>query len=157
MDVETKRRSAGLSPFLFILAIAVFCTSCATIDVVHFTSETFPPTRPEQVEVLSKDPSVPYVKLAQITIPDSRKKFTALQRMIMDKASAMGADAVIFKDPETRHEHKVSYSPVYRPWGYYSPYYGYGGSYMTAVPSSSHIRYNTLTGTAIKFKDKPKS
>jgi len=77
--------------------------------------------------------------------------------MIMKKAAEMGADAVIFKDPEVSYEHSVSYAPVYRPHGYYTPHYGwYGGGYSSAMPVSQKTRRHTLTGLAIRYTNDKK-
>jgi len=151
MVVDIKRVPKSLERALLVIMLILGCTSCATVDIVRFTHETFPPKQAGEVEVLGKPPPVPYEKVAQLTIADSTKKLYTLQRMIMKKATSMGADAVIFSDPEAHYEHKVTYAPVYRPWGYYSPYYGYGGSYMSAIPTSSNVRRNTLSGIAIKY------
>ena len=148
------RMSHRLSPLLLILAV----TSCASgVDTVRFTSETFPPNKSVgSVQVLEKAPDRPYIKLAQITIANSKKSGANLQVQIREEAAKMGADAVIFSDPVMSFSGGTQYAPVYRPWGYYSPYYGayYGGAYVTARPIPYKVRNNTLSGVAIRYTDR---
>jgi len=142
-----------LFPFLLILAL----TSCASgVDMVRFTSETYPPAESVgSVEVLEKAPDRPYTKLAQITIGNSRKSGALIQVKIKEEAAKLGADAVVFSDPVASFSGGTKYAPVYRPWGYYSPYYGgyYGGAYVTASPMPYKVKHNTLSGLAIRYTD----
>lgn len=142
-----------LFPFLLILAL----TSCASgVDTVKFTSETYPPAKSvSSVEILEKAPDRSYIKLAQITIGNSKKSGANLSVKIREAAAKMGADAVVFSDPVISYSGGTQYAPVYRPWGYYSPYYGgyYGGAYMTARPIPYKVRKNSLSGVAIRYTD----
>jgi hypothetical protein len=142
-----------LFPFLLIFAF----TSCASgVDTVKFTSETYPPKKSvSNVDILEKTPDRPYIKLAQITIGNSKKSGANLSVKIREEAAKMGADAVVFSDPVISFTGTTQYAPVYRPWGYYSPYYGgyYGGAYMTARPIQHKTRKNTLSGVAIRYSD----
>jgi hypothetical protein len=143
-----------MGPFLLVFAL----TACASgVDTVRFTSETFPPTQSvSSVEVLEKAPDRPYIKLAQITIGNSKKTGANLSVQIREEAAELGADAVVFSDPVMSFSGGTQYAPVYRPWGYYSPYYGgyYGGAYVTARPVPYKVRRNTLSGLAIRYTDK---
>ncbi len=144
----------GLSPFLLLFAV----TSCAPgVDTVRFTSETYPPDQSVgDVAFLEKAPNRPYIKIAQITIANSKETGANLQVKIREEAAKLGADAVIFSDPVMSFSGGTQYAPVYRPWGYYSPYYGayYGGAYMTARPIPYKVRKNTLSGVAIRYTDR---
>ena len=157
MTLFTRSNQVGL-PCVLVLILLIFAgVACTRVEYVRFSSETFPPKKPGQVEVLGKDPTVPFTKIAQLSVIESTKKLTNIQPMIMKKAASMGADAVIFKDPEVDYEHRVSYAPVYRPWGYYTPHYGwYGGGYTGAMPVSHKIRRHTLTGLAVRYKSDTK-
>ncbi len=149
MSNSFDRLRHGLLMILLILA----GTACAGIDTVQFTSEVFPPKdSARDVVILDEKPSEPHIRIAQLTIADSKKKNFQIQRKIREKAADMGADAVVFGDPKSYYDHSVRYAPVYRPYGYYSSYYGwYGGGYATAVPVKNKVRRNNLTGTAIKY------
>jgi hypothetical protein len=143
-----------LFPLLLVLTLA----SCASgVDTVRFTSETYPPNKSvSSVEILEKAPDRPYVKLAQITIGNSKKSGANLQVTIREAAAKMGADAVVFSDPVISYSGGTQYAPVYRPWGYYSPYYGgyYGGAYMTTRPIPYKVRKNSLSGVAIRYSER---
>jgi hypothetical protein len=143
----------SLFPVLLILAVA---SSAYGMDVVKFTSETYPKTKDvSSVEILEKAPDRPYIKLAQLTIGNSKKSGATLQTKIREQAAKMGANAVVFGDPVMSFSGGTQYAPVIRPWGYYSPYYGgYGGSYVTARPVPYKVRRNTLSGVAIRYTDK---
>ncbi len=144
-----------LFPILLILAV----TSSAygkKMDIVKFTSETYPRNKDvSSVEILEKAPDRPYIKLAQLTMGNSKKSGSTLQVKIREEAAKMGANAVVFGDPVISFSGGTQYAPVIRPWGYYSPYYGgYGGAYVAARPVPYKVRRNTLTGVAIRYSDK---
>jgi hypothetical protein len=144
-----------LFPILLILAV----TSSAygkKMDIVKFTSETYPRNKDvSSVEILEKAPDRPFIKLAQLTMGNSKKSGATLQVKIREEAAKMGAHAVVFGDPVISFSGGTQYAPVIRPWGYYSPYYGgYGGAYVSARPVPYKVRRNTLTGVAIRYSDK---
>lgn len=143
-----------LFPTLLILAFSA--SAYGKMDIVQFTSEKFPPNKDvSSVEILDKEPERPYIKLAQLTIGDSKKSGATLQVKIREQAAEMGADAVVFGDPVMSFSGGTQYAPVVRPWGYYSPYYGaYGGAYVTARPVPYKVRRNTLSGVAIRYTDR---
>jgi hypothetical protein len=142
--------------FLILLILAV--TSCAhgKMDIVKFTSEKYPQnTDVSSVEILDKAPDRPYVKIAQLTVGNSKDSGANLQVKIREQAAKMGANAVVFGDPVISFSGGTQYAPVVRPWGYYSPYYGgyHGGAYVTARPIPYKVRRNTLSGVAIRYTD----
>ncbi|TAJ35004.1 MAG: hypothetical protein EPO64_00285 [Nitrospirae bacterium] len=148
-------------------------TACATVDTIRLTNETFPSKdSTADVEVLEEQPTRPHMELADLSIADSGLSFERMQRKILEKAAALGADAVVFAKPESYTDHEVAYEPVYSPWGGYGPYgpgpwgygglgpagWGYGGPYgpsgwgttgSVAVPYD--VTINSLKGTAIKY------
>lgn len=147
-----RKRSTILATLL-VLAVT---SSAYGMDIVKFTSETYPKTKDvSSVEILEKAPDRPYIKLAQITIGNSKKSGATLQTKIRERAAKMGAHAVVFGDPVMSFSGGTQYAPVIRPWGYYSPYYGgYAGSYVTARPVPYKVRRNTLSGIAIRYSEK---
>ncbi len=147
------RRGGRPLPLLLVFALAA-CSS--GVDTVRFTSEDFPAAPSvSSVEILEKAPDRPYIKLAQITMGNSKQSGASLSVKIREEAAKLGADAVIFSDPVMSFSGGTKYAPVYRPWGYYSPYYGgyHGGAYMTARPIPYKTRKNTLSGVAIRYTD----
>ena len=144
-----------LFPILLILAVTSSVYG-KKMDIVKFTSETYPRNKDvSSVEILEKAPDRPYIKLAQLTMGNSKKSGSTLQVKIREEAAKMGANAVVFGDPVISFSGGTQYAPVIRPWGYYSPYYGgYGGAYVSARPVPYKVRRNTLTGVAIRYSDK---
>ena len=156
MTEEPRRSHPVFRRLLPLLLLLPAAASCAPgIDMVQYTGAVYPPkASPNDVQILEEMPSAPHARIALITIAESKKSLGVLQRSIMNKAAELGADAVVFGDPESSFRTDVSYAPVYRPWGYYSPYYGwYGGGYRDAVPRAYKVRYNTLAGLAIRYQD----
>jgi len=141
--------------FLFLLTLAVASCGAAGVETVRFTSDTYPATQSTgDVAILSEPPNSPYIKLAQLTIANSKKSGSVLQVTIREEAAKLGANAVVFGDPVISYSGGTQYAPVYRPWGYYSPYYGgYGGAYVTARPIPYKVRHNSLSGVAIRYTD----
>jgi hypothetical protein len=87
--------------------------------MVRLTSRTFPPKpSPAELTVLDREPLCPHIRLAELTVDDSPAGFEAMQNKILEKAAALGADAVVFARPETPIHHQVTYEPFYSPWGY---------------------------------------
>lgn len=141
---------------LFLLLLPLAVASCgAGVEMVRFTSETYPPTRSTgDVVILEQPPDTPYIKLAQITIANSKKSGSLLQVTIREEAAKLGANAVVFADPVISYSGGTQYAPVYRPWGYYDPWYGaYGGAYVTTRPIPYKVRHNSLSGLAIRYTD----
>ena len=140
--------------FLLLLTLAVASCSSAAVETVRFTSEIYPPTKSTgDVRILDEPPDTPYVKLAQLTIANSKKSGSVLQVTIREEAAKLGAEAVVFGDPVISYSGGTQYVPVYRPWGVYSPWYGaYGGAYVTARPVPYKSRHNSLSGLAIRYK-----
>jgi len=141
--------------FLLLLTLVVASCGAAGVETVRFTSDTYPPTHSTgDVAILSEPPDSPYIKLAQITVANSKKSGSVLQVTIREEAAKLGANAVVFSDPVISYSGGTQYAPVYRPWGYYSPYYGaYGGAYVTARPIPYKVRHNSLSGVAIRYTD----
>ena len=142
-----------LLPILLVLTVT--SSAYGKMDIVKFTSETYPKNKDvSSVEILEKAPDRPYIKLAQLTMGNSKKSGATLQTKIREQAAKMGAHAVVFGDPVMSFSGGTQYAPVIRPWGYYSPYYGgYGGAYVSARPVPYKVRRNTLTGVAIRYSD----
>jgi hypothetical protein len=141
------------------------------VDTILLTSETFPPKgSADEVAVLEEKPTRPHRELAELRIGDSWLSFGSLQRKILNRAAALGADAVVFAEPQTQTQHEVAYEPLYDPWGYNSPYYGtpwgyggyggpfgswdpWGGGYSGSVAVPYDVVTRMLEGTAIRYTE----
>lgn len=157
-----------------ILGFYLLCCACTSVDTILLTSDTFAPKKSaDEVAVLEQNPTRPHREIAELRIGDGWLSFGSLQHKILNKAAALGADAVVFAKPETVTQHEVAYEPLYDPWGYNSPYYGtpwgygglggnggpygswgpWGGGYSgsVAVPYDEVTRL--LKGTAIRYTE----
>jgi hypothetical protein len=159
-----RRRVLVIAMGLLLGSIA----GCTNVQVLRLTSETFPPREVQDVAILSQFPSVQHEKIAELS-ESSSDSVSTLQRHLLEKAAELGADAVVFSTPITHVEQRVSYQPVYSPWGYYAPYYGPGPygywgpwgyryrpwgpmwGYHHAVPVPYQVRTTTVKGTAIRY------
>jgi hypothetical protein len=148
--------------------LLAWVAGCTNVQVLRLTSETFPPREVQDVAILSQFPSVHHEKIAELS-ESSSESVSTLQRHLLEKAAELGADAVVFSTPITHVEQRMSYQPVYSPWGYYSPYYGPGPygywgpwgyhyrpwgptwGYHHAVPVPYQVRTTTVKGTAIHY------
>ena len=155
--------------FCIGVVISCLCMGCSSVNVLRFTSESFPPRSVEEVAILSEVPPTEHIRIAELSETASSSVGT-LQRHILKKAAQLGADAVVFSPSHSQTEQRVDYQPMYSPWGYYAPYYygpgpfgysrlggyPYGGfapfggyRHYAAVPYS--VRVTTLKGVAIKY------
>jgi hypothetical protein len=156
---------------LSVLALCLLLSACTSVDTILLTSETFPPKgSADEVAVLEEKPTRPHRELAELRIGDSWLGFGSLQRKILNRAAALGADAVIFAKPQTQTLHEVAYEPLYDPWGYNSPYYGtpwgyggyggpfglwgpWGGGYSGSVAVPYDVVTRMLKGTAVRYTE----
>ncbi len=158
MTVQTHNLIAGTARSFFLIFVLTAAASCARVDVVLFTSDVFPPKNSAaDVKIIEEKPTQPTLRIAQLTVADTGKKGYKLQGMIRKKAATLGADAIMFGDPEHYYDTSVSYATAYRPYGgYYGGGYGwYGGSYAVGMPVTSKKRKNSLSGLALKFTNEP--
>ena len=160
--------SKGL-PILIGLLLGWASTGCSSVSVFRLTSETFPARAVDEVKILSQEPTTEHLRIAELS-ETSTSGVNKLQRHILKKAAELGADAVVFSAPTTHTEQRVTYHPVYSPWGYYAPYYygpgpygywgpwgysygpwGPGWGYQQYVPVPYAVRVTTLKGIAIRY------
>ncbi len=165
-------RHIAISPV--IIGFCLCFSACASVDTILLTNDTFPPKKSaEEVAVLRQTPTRPHRDLAELRISDSQLSFGSLQHKILNRAAALGADAVVFAQLQILTIHRESYEPLYGsygPWGYNSPYYGgpwgsgmYGGLYggwgpwggvpfgSMVVPYEYDETVRILMGTAIRY------
>jgi hypothetical protein len=81
-----------------LLAIFTFI-GCASVDVTKTGKGYYPPTNPNEVEILMTIPSRPYEELASVTTTGHEMRAEAkMHNAIRAKAAPLGAHAVILKD-----------------------------------------------------------
>lgn len=147
-----------------VACIALVSCTTVKVDTIRLTLDKHPPKEPSQVRPLAKLPADGFEEIADLTARGDSVDFEKLQKKILERAAELGADAVVFSTGQEHVKEGVTYRRIYRPWGYYDPYYGpdpwgygdvgYGGlgygsyGYM-AQPYE--IRINSLKGTAIRY------
>lgn len=83
--------------FLPLLLLSVILPGCASVDVLMLSSETFTPQN-SQIEILERAPTRPYVKIAVLAVDSWWLSEDEKREKILEKASTLGADAVVFGD-----------------------------------------------------------
>jgi hypothetical protein len=155
---------------LSVFGAVLLCSvgmSCAPVQVLRLTSETFAPRPIQDVDILELAPPAAHLRLAELTTTSSTDSLETLQHAILKKAAKLGASAVIFSPPTLHTEQRLARTG-YSPWGYYTPYYygpgprgsfgfGYGGMYGPWGPGWSEmdvpymVDVQTLKGVAIRY------
>ena len=96
----TRSQGAGWL-ILHALLIAFSLPGCASVDVLMLTGETFPPkTSVSDVEVLEHEPTRPHTQIADLSVDSVWLSVASKRQKILEKAATLGADAVVFSEPE---------------------------------------------------------
>jgi len=120
-DGAAKRR--GENPgwgrlSMIALVLPLVAAGCAT-RIEHFTDDTYTPRAAStQMEWLDQEPSRPYLELARITVTSANLSDDTLRRSLLERAQALGADAVVREVPFTTIQ--LTGSPNFEP-GLFTP------------------------------------
>lgn len=99
---ERQSSAAALSRHLMVIMLSLLVTGCAGIRVEHLTDETYTPRRAaDQIEWLNQAPAKPHIELARIVVRSANLGDEPLRRALVDRAHALGADALISDVPMT--------------------------------------------------------
>jgi hypothetical protein len=91
---QHNRRHSALG--LCLLLLTVLLNGCGSTSVEYFVDPPYPAHAPQsQVEWLSTEPNRAYIELARITVGSTNLGKDALRQKIIDRARALGADAVV--------------------------------------------------------------
>jgi hypothetical protein len=171
MDCVKQRTIFSLISLTGIWFIMAGCTS---VDIIRFTSQTFPPKNSvQEVEVMALEPKCAHIALAQLSVQNAAESYEDEEGAILKKAADLGADAVVLHRGTKRTVATPAYggyaynysSPG---WGYAS--YGMGGygtsgyaiggyaysPYGMGTPMTYDTTVRSLTGIAIRYKDGPR-
>lgn len=176
--VGRQRVSEKRTELLAAVILCLVCSACAApVDIVRFTNEAFPPKEsPDQIVVLHEKPARPYIELAELSVHSDMLSFERLQREILAHAAKLGADGVVFAEPERYVKHEVGYEPMYGPWDAYGPYsglspwaplpgaygpgfggLGYGDPYEEDYAQVQYdVTIKSLKGIAVRYTGAPK-
>ena len=158
---------ATLPRILLTLAVSVLLSGCVGTRTEYLTDTTYSPRRAATpVEWLTAQPVRPHVEVARITVRSANYSVETLQRTMLDRARALGADAIV---PEVSMVVKSQPgSPYYEPgllgpagaafglygYGWYTPYSS--NPYILTQGATDQPRIeHVLSGIAIRFEETP--
>lgn len=157
-------RTAG---FIIATALLFGCVTGVEHSVEYLTDQTYPPRNPAtEIEWLDMAPSRPHVKLARTVVSSVNVDFDGLRKDLLNRARALGADAVIAQRP-AEVSSKVG-SPNFEA-GQFGPkgtdfnLYGYGwytpntsNPYLLTQGATDQPRVDRyLAGVAIRYTQNP--
>ncbi|HEY6287806.1 MAG TPA: hypothetical protein VIW48_00015, partial [Nitrospiraceae bacterium] len=120
---------------ILTLAVSAFLAGCVGTRIEYFTDTTYPPrSTGAPVEWLTAEPTRPHLEVARITVRSSNYSVETLQHTMLDRARALGADAIVPDVPVVVISRPGS--PYYEPgllgpagaafglygYGWYTPY-----------------------------------
>ena len=98
------KRTLGLLSAAFLVTL---CAGCANVDVTKTTKGYYPPTKPDNIEILMTRPDKKYMELGTVSTTKWNPNETAkMHNALRAKTAALGADAVLLTasgmDPDSR-------------------------------------------------------
>jgi hypothetical protein len=155
----------NLGRTILTLILTVSVAGCVGTRVEYFTDRTYPPQGTAvSVEWLTAEPARPHVEVARITVRSSSHGLETLRQTMLDRARALGADAIVSDVPmvvKSRPGSPYYESGLLGPAGAAFGLYGYG--WYTPYSSNPHILTqgatdqprieHALSGIAIRFEE----
>ena len=154
-----------LPRILLTLAVSAFLTGCVGTRVEYFTDTNYPPRRTAApVEWLTAEPARPHLEVARITVRSSNYSVETLRHTMLERARALGADAIVPDVPMVVMAQPGS--PYYEPgllgpagaafglygYGWYTPYSS--NPYILTQGATDQPRIeHALSGIAIRFEE----
>jgi len=152
---------------ILTLAVSAFLSGCVGTSTEYFTDTTYPPrSTTAPVEWLTAEPARPHLEVARITVRSSNYSTETLRQMMLDRARALGADAIVPDVPMVLKSQPGS--PYYEPgllgpagaafglygYGWYTPYSS--NPYLLTQGATDQPRIeHALSGVAIRFEETP--
>ena len=152
---------------ILTLAVTALLTGCVGTRIEYFTDTTYPSRETAApVDWLTEEPARPHVEVARITVRSSNYSLETLRHTMLDRARALGADAVLPDVPMVVMSQTGS--PYYEPgvlgpagvsfqlygYGWYTPYSS--NPYILTQGATDQPRIeHALSGIAIRFEEAP--
>jgi hypothetical protein len=149
---------------ILTLAASILLTGCVGTRIEYFTDTTFPlRDSAAHIEWLTAEPAQPHVEVARITVRSSNYSLETLRQTMLDRARALGADAIVPDVPMVVMSRTGS--PYYEPgllgpagvafglygYGWYTPYSS--NPYILTQGATDQPRIEqALSGIAIRFE-----
>ncbi|OGW48953.1 MAG: hypothetical protein A2V62_05420 [Nitrospirae bacterium RBG_19FT_COMBO_58_9] len=150
---------------LLTVAVTASLTGCVGTRIEYFTDTTYPPrSTTAAVDWLPEEPARPHVEVARITVRSSNYSLETLRHTMLDRARALGADAIVPEVPMVLISQVGS--PYYEPgllgpagaafglygYGWYTPYSS--NPYILTQGATDQPRIEqALSGIAIRFEE----
>jgi len=152
---------------ILTLAVAALLTGCVGTRIEYFTDTTYPSRETAApVDWLTAEPARPHVEVARITVRSSNYSLETLRYAMLDRAHALGADAIVPDVPMVVRSQTGS--PYFEPgllgpagvsfqlygYGWYTPYSS--NPYILTQGATDQPRIeHALSGIAIRFEETP--
>lgn len=150
---------------ILTLAVSAFLSGCVGTSTEYFTDTTYSPrSASASVEWLTAEPARPHLEVARITVRSSNYSMETLRQTMLDRARALGADAIVPDVPMIVKSQPGS--PYYEPgllgpagaafslygYGWYTPYSS--NPYLLTQGATDQPRIeHVLSGVAIRFEE----
>jgi uncharacterized protein YbjQ (UPF0145 family) len=152
---------------ILTLALTASLTGCVGTRIEYFTDTTYPARdSAAQVDWVMAEPTRLHVEVARITVRSSNYSMETLRQTMLDRARAVGADAIVPDVPMIVMSQPGS--PYYEPgllgpagaafglygYGWYTPYSS--NPYILTQGATDQPRIEqVLSGIAIRFEESP--
>ena len=152
---------------ILTLMVMAFLTGCVGTRIEYFTNMTYPPrSTAAPIDWLTAEPARPHVEVARIIVRSSNYSVETLRQTMLDRARALGADAIVPDVPVVVMSQPGS--PYYEPgllgpagaafglygYGWYTPYSS--NPYILTQGATDQPRIeHALSGIAIRFEETP--
>jgi hypothetical protein len=156
---------------ILTLALTTFLTGCVGTRIEYFTDTPYPSreiTAP--VGWLTTEPEQAHVEVARITVRSSNYSMETLRQTMLDRARALGADAIVPDVPMVVRSQTGSpyFSPYFEPgllgpagvsfqlygYGWYTPYSSNPYILTQGITDQRRVEH-VLSGIAIRFEEPP--
>jgi hypothetical protein len=150
---------------ILTLVLTASLTGCVGTRIEYFTDTTYPArSTTAAVDWLPAEPARPHVEVARITVRSSNYSLETLRHTMLDRARALGADAIVPDVPMVVMSQTGS--PYYEPgllgpagvsfqlygYGWYTPYSS--NPYILTQGATDQPRIEqVLSGIAIRFEE----
>ena len=150
---------------ILTLAVTASLAGCVGTRIEYFTDTSYPPrSTSAAVDWLQTEPARAHVEVARITVRSSNYSLETLRHTMLDRARALGADAILPDVPMVMRSQTGSpyYEPgVLSPAGVSFQLYGYGwytpyssNPYILTQGMTDQLRAeHVLSGIAIRFEE----
>jgi hypothetical protein len=150
---------------ILTLILTASVAGCVGTRIEYFTDRTYPPQGTAvPVEWLTVEPARPHVEVARITVRSSNYSLETLRQTLLNRARALGADAIVSDVPMVMKSQPGS--PYYEagllgPAGVAFGLYGYGwytpyssNPYILTQGATDQPRIeHALSGIAIRYDE----